>query len=158
MTVSPAAVDTVLGPRGHRVVSTEARDGRWESPHGVRVGVSVPRWVRRLGAKFHTCRGTSSLFTSVRALLVGGQCVLDLAHEVLRALGVGSLRVAGFGRALAAVVGDELLGVRRGQDALVVGERLQRLDPERLTVDLALAGGPQTLACAASRRRGVEDV
>src|SRR3954452_3265687 len=104
------------------------------------------RWRKRpavgaeAGSQFHTCPGTSPPFTSLRRLLVGGQCVLDLAHDVLRALGVGTLRVAGLGRGLAAVVGAELLGVGRGQYALVVGERLQRLDPERLAVRLALAG------------------
>src|SRR3978361_223491 len=77
--------------------------------------------------------------------LVGGQRVLDLADHVLRSLSVSPLRVAGLGRALAALVGDELLGVRRGQDALVIGQRLQRLDPERLAVQQAGTGGPEAL-------------
>jgi hypothetical protein len=40
---------------------------------------------------------------------------LTLPDHVLRPLGVGTLGVPGLGRALAAVVGDELLGVGRGR-------------------------------------------
>src|SRR5688572_4282805 len=43
------------------------------------------------------------------------QRVLDLAHDVLRTLGVGATRVTRLAGPLAAVVGDELLRIRRRQ-------------------------------------------
>src|SRR3954452_2902039 len=90
--------------------------------------------------------------------VVRRQRVLELAHDVLRALGVGATRVARLGGALAAVIGDGLLRARRRRQAGVVGQRLQRLGAERLAVDQALRRRPQALAGPAPRGGGVEDV